>query len=202
MPRPSIVLCSGNPGKVVEFRELLKGAYDVLGLEELGMPTDLPETGNSLEENALQKARYVFERTGLPCLADDTGLEVPALNGAPGVHSARYAGMAKDPRANMAKLLAELARSSDRTARFRTVLALVSVAGERCFEGVVDGHIATGPSGDGGFGYDPVFIPDGYSGTFAELDPAVKNAISHRALAVALFAEYMYTDQPLGRSMS
>lgn len=179
-----IVLCTGNPGKVVELQALLPAGMDLVGLRELGLPVDLPETSPTLEGNALQKARYVFERTGLPSVADDTGLEVDALDGAPGVLSARYAGEAKDPKANMAKLLSELQDRHHRAAQFRTVIALVAPEGEWTFEGVVRGRIAGTPRGTGGFGYDPVFIPQGEKVTFAEMDLARKNAMSHRALAV------------------
>lgn len=183
-PMDRIVLCTGNPGKVVELKALLPAGMDLVGLRELGLPEDLPETSPTLEGNALQKARYVFERTGLPSVADDTGLEVDALDGAPGVLSARYAGEAKDPKANMAKLLSELQDRHHRAAQFRTVIALVAPEGEWTFEGVVRGRIAGTPRGTSGFGYDPVFIPEGERITFAEMDMARKNAMSHRARAV------------------
>lgn len=185
------LLCTGNPGKAVELRALLPRTVEVVTLTEAGLPTDLPETGNTLEANALQKARYAFERTGLPCIADDTGLEVDALNGAPGVYSARYAGEAKDPAANMAKLLHELDGSDDRGARFRTVIALVTAEGEHTFEGEVRGTITNEPRGSGGFGYDPVFLPEMSDLTFAELDPMRKNAVSHRGRAVWKLARFL-----------
>ncbi|MCB0786636.1 MAG: RdgB/HAM1 family non-canonical purine NTP pyrophosphatase, partial [Flavobacteriales bacterium] len=141
----------------------------------------------TLEENALEKARHVHQLSGLPCMADDTGLEVDALDGRPGVRSARYAGSARDPQQNMAKLLEELAGEEERGARFRTVIAFVDSGEERCFEGEVRGHIADRPSGEHGFGYDPVFIPEGGKVSFAEMDDRTKNAISHRGRAVAKF---------------
>lgn len=179
-----LVLCTGNEGKVDELRELLPGHMELLSLADLGLPTDLPETCDTLEGNALQKARYVFERCGLPCLADDTGLEVTALNGAPGVRSARYAGPEKDPVRNMQKLLEELGEGTDRSARFRTVIALVRRDLEQCFEGVVNGSILVAPQGGKGFGYDPVFRPAGFDRSFAEMDRATKNGVSHRGEAV------------------
>ncbi|HNE79422.1 MAG TPA: RdgB/HAM1 family non-canonical purine NTP pyrophosphatase, partial [Flavobacteriales bacterium] len=175
-----MVLCTGNPGKIAELRALMPPDMELLSLADVGLPADLPETGATLEANALQKARFAHERTGLPCIADDTGLEVLALGGAPGVRSARYAGEAKDPAANMALLLRELATATDRSARFRTVIALVDARGEHVFEGQVRGRITTDRRGSGGFGYDPVFLPEMSDLTFAELDPVRKNAISHR----------------------
>lgn len=179
-----LLLCTGNPGKVAELKALLPERFDLLSLQDVGLPTDLPETGDTLEANALQKARYAFERTGKRCIADDTGLEVEALNGAPGVYSARYAGEAKEPAANIRKLLQELGDRTDRKARFRTVIAWVDSDGERIFEGTVEGRITHAPRGTGGFGYDPVFLPSMSDLTFAELDARSKNAISHRGQAV------------------
>ena len=179
-----LILCTGNTGKLAELRVLLPQHITLLSLSDVDLPTDLPETGATLEANALEKARFAFERTGLPCVADDTGLEVNALGGAPGVYSARYAGEARDAGSNMAKLLEELSGQADRSARFRTVLALITEQGEEVFEGTVEGTIALVRKGVNGFGYDPLFIPKGYSGTFAELDPALKNSMSHRSLAV------------------
>jgi XTP/dITP diphosphohydrolase len=190
-----LILCSGNPGKLVELRALLPAGIRVRSLTDVGLPLDLPETGDTLEANALQKARYAFERCGLPCLADDTGLEVMALGGAPGVLSARYAGAAKDPVANMALLLENLRGIDDRRARFRTVLAWVHAGGEELFEGEVRGTITEGPRGGGGFGYDPVFLPEMSDLTFAELPVAKKNAISHRGQAMWRFAQALHERQ-------
>lgn len=186
-----MVLCTGKPGKIAELRALMPPDMELLSLADVGLPADLPETGATLEANALQKARFAHERTGLPCIADDTGLEVLALGGAPGVRSARYAGEAKDPAANMALLLRELATATDRSARFRTVIALVDARGEHVFEGQVRGRITTDRRGSGGFGYDPVFLPEMSDLTFAELDPVRKNAISHRGQAVWKLARFL-----------
>jgi XTP/dITP diphosphohydrolase len=179
-----LLLCTGNAGKINEILALLPSRFSVRSLEDAGLPNELPETGVTLEANALQKARFAFERTGAVCVADDTGLEVDALDGAPGVRSARYAGETKDPLANMAQLLEEMDGRSDRGARFRTVIALVGTDGEHTFEGEVRGAITTAPRGNGGFGYDPVFLPHMSDLTFAELDATRKNAISHRGMAV------------------
>lgn len=189
------LLCTGNPGKAAELRALLPPGITLVTLTEAGLPTDLPETGETLEANALQKARFAFERTGLPCIADDTGLEVDALNGAPGVYSARFAGEAKDPAANTAKLLRMLEGQAVCTARFRTVIALVGPEGEEVHEGEVRGTIIPTPRGTGGFGYDPVFVPEGADRTFAEMDATEKNAISHRGRAVRRLVEVLTADQ-------
>lgn len=185
-----IALCTGNPGKVSELAALLPLGWEVLGLRDLDLPLDLPEDGDTLEANALQKARFAFERCGIPCLADDTGLEVSALGGAPGVHSARYAGEAKDASANMGRLLREMENALDRRARFRTVLALVRSGEEHLFEGTVNGTIVQVPRGTGGFGYDPLFVPESSSRTFAEMDVTAKNGISHRARAIQKLVEW------------
>ncbi|MBK9421164.1 MAG: RdgB/HAM1 family non-canonical purine NTP pyrophosphatase [Flavobacteriales bacterium] len=179
-----LLLCTGNGGKVAELRAMLPEAMELLSLAEAGLPNDLPETGDTFAANALQKARFAFERTGLMCIADDSGLEVKALSGAPGVYSARYAGVAKSDTANMVKLLREMEAVSDRSARFRTVVALVDDSGEHLFEGEVRGTITKEPRGNNGFGYDPVFLPEMSDLTFAELDAKMKNAISHRGQAV------------------
>ena len=175
-----LLICTGNPGKVVELKDLLPASFKLLMLTDVGLPTDLPETGRTLE------------RTGLTCVADDTGLEVSALNGAPGVYSARYAGDAKDPKANMTKLLLELRGKSDRTARFRTVMALVSKEGEHEFIGEVKGRITEAPRGSLGFGYDPIFLPEMSDLTFAELESKQKNAISHRGNAVWKLVRFLH----------
>lgn len=186
-----LLLCTGNPGKVQELKALLPERLELITLAAAGLPQDLPETGDTLEANAVQKARFAHERSALPCMADDTGLEVNALNGAPGVLSARYAGPGKDPAANMRRLLAELSASPDRSARFRTVIAFVDGAEEHLFEGEVRGTIAHEPRGDGGFGYDPIFLPEMSDLTFAELSLEKKNAISHRGQAVWKFARFL-----------
>lgn len=194
-PMSRYLLCTGNPGKAEEMRALLPDTIELVTLAEAGLPADLPETGATLQDNALQKARFAHARTGLPCIADDTGLEVGALQGAPGVLSARYGGEAKDPAANMAKLLHELSGASDRSARFRTVIALVSHEGEHTFEGEVRGTITEAPRGNRGFGYDPVFLPEMSDLTFAELDARQKNAISHRGMAVWKLVRFLSGDQ-------
>lgn len=185
MPLPKLVFATRNPGKVREIADLLSAHYDIIGLDEVGCREDIPETAPTLEGNAIQKAEYVLDNFGVHCFADDTGLEVNALDGAPGVHTARYAGEAKDPEANMAKLLDALKDQSDRGARFRTVMALTTPSGTLTFDGICTGQIATQRSGNKGFGYDPIFIPEGEtSRTFAEMSAPEKNVISHRARAV------------------
>jgi XTP/dITP diphosphohydrolase len=184
MSKPRLVFATRNPGKVREIAQMLSDHYDIVGLDAIGCTEDIPESAPTIPGNAIQKAEYVLEHYGAHCFADDTGLEVNALEGAPGVHTARYAGEAKDADANMAKLLDALDGAADRTARFRTVIALTTPEGTRTFEGVCEGHIAEQRSGAEGFGYDPVFVPEGGSTTFAEMEAADKNAISHRGRAV------------------
>lgn len=194
-----IVFATNNQHKLDEIRNILGKDIEIVSLNEIGCHEDIPETGKTLEENAWQKANYIFNKYGLSCFADDTGLEVDALNGAPGVFSARYAGgEGHDSEANMQKLLRELAENNNRKARFRTVIALIlkdksrGTGDERreTFEGIVEGHIAHEKSGAEGFGYDPIFVPDGYNQSFAELGIDIKNQISHRARAVKKLAEY------------
>ena len=193
-----IVFATNNAHKLSEIRQILGNSIEVLSLKDIGCDVDIPETGSTLEENALQKAQYVFDHYHLDVFADDTGLEVEALNGAPGVYSARYAGDGHDSEANMAKLLKELEHEDNRKARFRTVIALIQkVGGLDCvqriklFEGIVNGQIIRERRGGEGFGYDPIFLPDGYDQTFAELGMEVKNEISHRARATAKFADFV-----------
>lgn len=180
-----IVFATNNAHKLSEVKAVLGEGYELVTLKEVGITEDIPETGETLDENASIKARYVYERTGLDCFADDTGLEVAALNGAPGVRSARYATDGHDFAANNRKLLRELEGVADRRARFRTVISLIRGGVEQQVEGIVRGTIATEESGCEGFGYDPLFIPDGKSVTFAEMSAEEKNAISHRGRAVA-----------------
>lgn len=184
-----LLLCTGNAGKRDELMALLPPGTTVLTLADAGLHVELPETGDTLEANALEKARYAFERTGMPCVADDTGLEVDALAGAPGVYSARYAGPERDADRNMARLLREMAGVADRRARFRTAIAFVHRHGEELFHGVVEGSITEAPRGRGGFGYDPVFVPEGWDTTFAEMSTDQKNRTSHRARAMAGLVE-------------
>lgn len=181
----SIVFATGNPHKVLEANAALGGAFAIIGLKDIGCPEDLPEDQPTLEGNALQKARYVHRHFQVNCFSEDTGLEVDALEGAPGVYSARFAGPAKDPEANMALLLEKLKGQENRRARFRTVIALILDEEEHLFEGAVEGRIAYRKTGENGFGYDPIFIPEGSSRSFAEMSTAEKNTISHRARAVA-----------------
>lgn len=180
-----IVFATNNTHKLSEVRALLGEGFEIVTLREVGITEDIPETGATLDENASIKARYVYERTGLDCFADDTGLEVEALNGAPGVHSARYATDGHDFAANNRKLLKELNGITNRRARFRTVISLIRGGEELQVEGIVRGTIATEESGNEGFGYDPLFIPEGYDYTFADMSADQKNAISHRGRAVA-----------------
>ena len=204
-----IVFATNNPNKLQEIRDILGERFEIVSLQDIGCHEDIPETGDTLQENALQKAMYVAEHYGLDCFADDTGLEVEALNGQPGVHSARYAeGTDHDSEANMRKLLRELQGKNNRKACFRTVIALLKHAKKQTtgtsensnyqpeihyFEGRVDGLIAEEKRGDDGFGYDPLFIPNDYQQSFAELGETIKNHISHRAQAVEKLAEYLHS---------
>ena len=187
-----IVFATNNAHKLSEIRAILGEDFRILSLADIGCHDDIPETADTLEGNALIKARWVKERYGFDCFADDTGLEVAALGGRPGVHTARYAFPDRhDPVANTRKLLAELDGQADRSARFRTVIALVQGSDETLFEGIVDGRIAPEERGTEGFGYDPVFEPEGLGLTFAELGVETKNSMSHRARAVKRLAEYL-----------
>lgn len=180
-----IVFATNNQHKLSEVRAVLGDGFELVTLREVGITEDIPETGATLDENASQKARYVYDCTGLDCFADDTGLEVEALNGAPGVRSARYATDGHDFAANNRKLLHELEGKENRKARFRTVISLIRGGVEQHMEGIVRGTIATKEAGCEGFGYDPLFIPEGHDLTFAEMSADEKNAISHRGRAVA-----------------
>jgi XTP/dITP diphosphohydrolase len=186
-----LIFATNNAHKLAEVQAVLGNGYELVTPRQMGITEDIPETASTLEGNARQKARYLYERTGLDCFADDTGLEVDALDGAPGVHSARYATDGHDFAANRTKLLREMEGKTDRTARFRTVIALIEGGKECCFEGIVEGVITTEERGEGGFGYDPMFQPEGYTQTFSELSPEEKNAISHRGRAVKKLAEWL-----------
>ena len=191
-----LVFATNNANKLQEIRAILGSGMEVLSLADINCHDDIPETAPTLEGNALIKARWVKERYGFDCFADDTGLEVAALNGAPGVHTARYAYPDRhDPEANTQKLLHSLEGRDDRRAQFRTAIALILNGEEHVFEGVVEGFISTGKRGTEGFGYDPVFIPEDTGLTFAELGTDVKNRISHRARAVAKLVEYLKTQE-------
>lgn len=188
----TLVFATNNEHKLSEVRDIFGSRYRILSLSDIGCHADIPETAETLEGNALQKAQYVQQHYGLDCFADDTGLEVDALDGRPGVHTARYAFADRhDPEANTTKLLGELEKKSDRKARFRTVIALVYKGELQFFDGRVEGTITTSRRGTQGFGYDPVFQPDGYDETFAELGVEVKNRISHRARAVAKLVDFL-----------
>lgn len=186
-----IVFATNNKHKLKEVKAILAGKADVLGLAEIGCNDDIPETGNTLEENALLKARYVYEKYNTGCFADDTGLEIEALDGRPGVYSARYAGEPTNSAHNMEKVLHEMNGIANRAAQFRTVIAYIEKEEIQLFEGIVKGKIAEKPEGNGGFGYDPIFIPEGYELSFATLNPVLKNSISHRARAIAKLSVYL-----------
>lgn len=187
-----LVFATNNAHKLEEIRAILGNSIEILSLADIHCHADIPETADTLEGNARQKSRYVYEHYGLDCFADDTGLEVESLGGAPGVYSARYAnGQEHDSQANMNKLLKEMEEKNDRKAQFRTIISLIEKGEERQFEGIVKGQITREKRGESGFGYDPIFQPDGYETTFAELGSDIKNRISHRARAVAALCDYL-----------
>ena len=186
-----LVFATNNWHKLEEVQQILGGAFRLLTPADCGIAEEIPEEQPTLEGNALQKARYIHERTGKNCFADDTGLEVEALGGEPGVYSARYAGESKDAGDNMDLLLVNLQGQSNRNARFRTAIALILDNSEYLFEGIVDGTIRETKSGSEGFGYDPIFQPDGYDVTFAEMDLPSKNVISHRGRAIRKLVEFL-----------
>lgn len=206
-----IVFATNNQHKLQEIRHILGDAFDVLSMSDIGCTADIPETGTTLEENARLKAEYIWQHYHCDVFADDSGLEVDALGGAPGIYSARYASMnhsssnspkSHDSEANMDRLLCELGNNNNRRARFRTVIALIqkkdvcpcgctSIRQDHLFEGIVEGEITLEKSGTGGFGYDPIFRPDGYTQTFAEMGEEEKNRISHRARATMKLCEFL-----------
>lgn len=187
-----LVFATNNAHKLEEIRAILGNSIEILSLADIHCHANIPETTDTLEGNARQKSRYVYEHYGLDCFADDTGLEVESLGGAPGVYSARYADeQGHDSQANMNKLLKEMEEKNDRKAQFRTIISLIEKGEERQFEGIVKGQITREKRGESGFGYDPIFQPDGYETTFAELDSDIKNRISHRARAVAALCDYL-----------
>lgn len=187
-----IVFATNNAHKLTEVQAVLGDAYTLVTPRDCGVTEEIPEDQETLEGNASQKARYLHRRTGLDCFADDTGLEVEALGGAPGVHSARYATDGHDFAANNELLLRNLEGVGDRRARFRTVISLILDGEEHLFEGIVEGHIAQCASGSEGFGYDPLFIPEGSAKTYAEMSAEEKNALSHRGRAVRKLAEFLH----------
>lgn len=187
-----LVFATNNAHKLDEIRAILGNKMEILSLNDINCHADIPETADTLEGNAALKAQYIYKNFGLDCFADDTGLEVEALNGAPGIYSARYAGgEGHDSEANMKKLLAEMEGKENRKARFRTAICLIEDGKEHLFEGIVNGEIIQERRGGSGFGYDPVFVPEGYTETFAEMGNDEKNKISHRARAVAKLCDYL-----------
>ncbi len=186
-----LVFATHNPNKVVEIADMLEGIYHFENLTQVGIHEEIPEDQDTIEGNAVQKAMFVYEHYGLNCFAEDTGLIIDALDGRPGVYTARYAGDSKDPEANMNKVLAELDGQNVRSARFKTVIALVIDGKVSQFEGVCEGQIASAKKGQHGFGYDPIFIPEGFTQTFAELDKKTKATISHRGKAVERLVAYL-----------
>ena len=189
--KKDIVFATNNAHKLEEVRAILGDSVQILSLQDIGCSEDIPETADSLEGNALLKAEYVYKNYGYNCFADDTGMEVAALNNAPGIYSARYAGPQKSDRDNMEKLLRELSDKSNRGARFRTVIALIQDGKEYLFEGIIKGEIIDELRGNAGFGYDPIFLPQGNEQTFAELGNDIKNTISHRAEAVTKLKHFL-----------
>lgn len=187
-----LVFATNNAHKLEEVSVILGDKIELLSLKDINCQTDIPETADTLEGNALLKSSYIFQNYHLDCFADDTGLEVEALNGAPGVYSARYAGgEGHNAEANMLKLLHEMEGKENRKAQFRTAISLILDGKEYLFEGIIKGEIIKEKRGDSGFGYDPVFIPEGYNRTFAELGNDIKNRISHRALAVNKLCDFL-----------
>jgi XTP/dITP diphosphohydrolase len=187
-----LIFATNNQNKAAEIRAVLPPSFSVLTLKEAGITIDIPEPYDTLEQNAATKAQTIFRLTGLDCFSEDTGLEVAALRGEPGVRSARYAGKSADPAKNTEKLLQNLKGVSDRRARFRTVICLLLQGEEHYFEGVCEGAVAEVPSGGGGFGYDPVFIPNGAAITFAQMTIAQKSSFSHRAKAVNGLVSFLH----------
>jgi XTP/dITP diphosphohydrolase len=187
-----LVFATNNEHKLEEINDLLSStAIRIFSLTDINLNQEIPETGLTLEENSLQKAQFVKTKTNYNCFADDTGLEIDALNGEPGVFSARYAGDSKDPEANMQKVLEKLKKHQNRSAQFRTVISLIIGTQVHQFEGIVKGHISTQKHGVKGFGYDPIFHPEGYDQSFAEMDLELKNKISHRAVALKKLMDFL-----------
>ncbi len=191
MSMRDIIIATHNKHKIEEIQQVVKGKINIISLKELGLNNDIPETGDTLKENARQKARYVYERFHKDCFADDTGLEVDALDGRPGVYSARYAGEKCSFDDNIDKLLEELDGKTNRKACFKTVICLIENGEEKYFEGICKGNITTERYGNKGFGYDPVFIPEGHGESFAEMSGEAKNKISHRGIATRELIKYL-----------
>lgn len=188
-----LVFATNNLHKLEEVSAILGNQIELLSLNDINCHTDIPETADTLEGNALLKSRFIYENYGMNCFADDTGLEVEALEGAPGVYSARYAGDGHNSEANMIKLLDNLKEKKNRKAQFRTAISLIIDEKEYLFEGIIKGEIGIIKKGDSGFGYDPIFVPEGYNETFAELGSDIKNKISHRALAINKLCEFLHS---------
>ncbi len=186
-----IIFVTHNKHKSEEIKNIIGNSFEIKNLSDINITEEIPETGNTLKENALQKAKYLHDKLGCNCFADDTGLEVDCLNGEPGVYSARYAGEPTNSQHNIEKLLHNLKGKENRNAQFRTVIAVILDNKTYFFEGSIAGQIIDTQRGDGGFGYDSVFIPNGYDKTFAELPAEVKNSISHRAMAMQKFKEFI-----------
>ncbi|MEQ8336001.1 MAG: RdgB/HAM1 family non-canonical purine NTP pyrophosphatase [Cyclobacteriaceae bacterium] len=190
--KPGICFVSHNKNKLVEIRQLAPEGFDFFGLDELGLNEEIPETGNTIEENSALKAQFVFQRYKIACFADDTGLEIDALNGEPGVYSARYAGSGNNSVKNMELVLNKMEGKENRKARFKTVITYIDKQGKHhSFEGIVQGHILEAPKGTKGFGYDPIFKPVGYKKTFAEMTLEEKNRISHRSKSFNKFFSFL-----------
>jgi len=186
-----IVFATSNPNKIKEVKELLNNQFEIIGLQDIGCHEDIPETQPTIEGNALQKARYVLDNYGVNCFAEDTGLEIESLNMEPGVYSARYAGKQRSSEDNMNLVLEKLKTQDNRKARFKTVVALIIDGEEFTFEGIVNGTIALEKTGEDGFGYDPIFLPEDQKISFAEMGSAEKNKISHRGRAIRKLIEWL-----------
>ncbi len=185
-----IIFASNNPNKLAEMRKALGDGFELISLNEAGFEGEIPETGETLEHNAHQKAQYIFDRFKTPVFADDTGLEIEALGGRPGVHTAHYSGQ-RDPQANMSKVLNEMIDAENRSAQFRTVISFITSEDQTLFEGVVEGEIANEISGSQGFGYDPIFIPTGDKRTFAEMTMEEKGRMNHRVRALKKLVDHV-----------
>lgn len=191
-----LVFATNNAHKLRELGEILKGEFTLFSLNDISCTDDIPETGDTLEANASQKSRYIWDRYQLDCFSDDTGLEIAALNNEPGVHSARYAGEGKNSEDNIEKVLSKLSGENNRKACFRCVISLIIRGNEYLFEGQVDGEILPERKGVSGFGYDPIFLPDGYTQSFAEMNADLKNSISHRGRAVQKLVRFLLEEYP------
>ena len=191
MNKKVLIFATGNQHKVQEVSQILGEIYEIKSLKDIGCTDEIPETGHTFEENALQKATYLHEKYGYDCLAEDSGLVVDSLEGAPGIYSARYAGLQRDDEDNLQKVLRELGDNPIRSARYKSVIALISDGQNHFFKGAVEGKILTKKIGNGGFGYDPIFMPEGYEISFAQMDACEKNEISHRGEAVEKMAIFL-----------